>query len=138
LYNTASARATKLEAAEQMILSIAAAFQGITFAGEIKYDTNYSGADTSYRLALMREARALSPDNLVIKGLVENELIQMLSMMEPEPVLGDDQLLYNPESGNTATDYSDEMINKNSYNIEQVSGSYDTNTAIVLALKNEI
>lgn len=79
LHRLAKAKARLLEITEEMIWTYAARFMDMRWAGEIVYNTDYESKDSNYRLALMREALSLAPDNQMLKDMVSKELIAMLA-----------------------------------------------------------
>jgi hypothetical protein len=80
-----------MEAAEETILTYAARFMNMRWAGEVRYNTDYESHDTNYRLALIKEAKALSPEDPVINALVNKEIIGMLA---PSTQIADYEQLY--------------------------------------------
>jgi hypothetical protein len=80
-----------MEAAEETILTYAARYMGMRWAGEVRYNTDYESHDTNYRLALIKEAKALSPEDPVINALVNKEIIGMLA---PSTQIADYEQLY--------------------------------------------
>jgi len=97
IHNIAKTKSRFLETAEEMVLTFAAKFMGLNFAGEVKYNTNYSNLDTTYRLALFEKARTLAPDDAEIQAMITAELKVMLKMEEPEPSLSDTSYADIPE-----------------------------------------
>jgi hypothetical protein len=79
LHRLAKAKARLMEIAEETIFTYAARFMGMRWAGEVVYNTDYESHDTNYRLALIKEAKALSADDPVVNALVNKELIAMLA-----------------------------------------------------------
>jgi len=97
IHNIAKTKSRFLETAEEMVLTYAAKFMGLNFAGEVKYNTNYSNLDTTYRLALFEKAKTLAPDDAEIQAMITAELKVMLAMEEPEPSLSDTSYADIPE-----------------------------------------
>lgn len=137
LHTVARTKARHLEAAEQMMFTYAARFMGLTYAGDVKYNTNYSNMDTTYRIALMKEASALAPDDQEIKTMVSAELKVMLRQQEPEPVVGDDTLILTPAKATIAPAGQQSSINTFNGNVRDVGPTYDTATAVVMAINNQ-
>jgi len=79
LHRLAKAKARLMEIAEETIFTYAARFMGMRWAGEVVYNTDYESHDTNYRLALIKEAKALAADDPVINALVNKELIGILA-----------------------------------------------------------
>jgi hypothetical protein len=82
LHRLAKAKARLMEVTEEMIFTYAARFMDMRWAGEVVYNTDYEAHDTNYRMALIKEAKALAPDDAVISSLVARELIGMLAPQE--------------------------------------------------------
>jgi hypothetical protein len=85
LHKTAKAKARLMEVVEEMIFTYAARFMNCRWAGEVVYDTNYEATDTNYRLALIKEAKALIQDNDIVNALITKEVIGMLAPAEAIP-----------------------------------------------------
>lgn len=79
LHRLAKAKARLMEVAEEMIFTYAARFMGMRWAGEVAYNTDYEAHDTNYRLALIKEAKALAAEDPVVNALVNREIIAMLA-----------------------------------------------------------
>lgn len=79
LHRLAKAKARLMEIAEEMIFTYAARFMGMRWAGEVVYNTDYESHDTNYRLALIKEAKALAAEDPVVNALVNKEIIAMLA-----------------------------------------------------------
>ena len=79
LHRIAKAKAREMEVTEEQIWTYAARFMEMRWAGEVVYGTDYEAHDTNYRMAIMKEAKALVPDNEIINGLVIQEIIAMLA-----------------------------------------------------------
>lgn len=82
LHRLAKAKARLMETVEELIFTFAARFMGMRWGGNIYYNTDYEAHDTNYRLALMKEAKALDPDNPIINALITKEIIGILSPTE--------------------------------------------------------
>lgn len=82
LHRRAKSKARLMETVEEMIFTYAARFMNMRWAGEVYYNTDYESHDTNYRMALMKEAKALLPDNDIIDGLISKEIIAMLAPPE--------------------------------------------------------
>ena len=79
LHRLAKAKARLMEIAEETIFTYAARFMGMRWAGEVVYNTDYESHDTNYRLALIKEAKALAADDPVVNALVNKEIIGILA-----------------------------------------------------------
>lgn len=78
LHKRAQTRARQLEKAEENILSLVCFMMGITWAGDVEYNSDYESRDTQFRIALLTQAKALSP-NLLVQKLIDNEVIRMIA-----------------------------------------------------------
>lgn len=85
LHRLAKSKARLMETTEEMIFTFAARFMNMRWAGEVMYNTDYEAHDTNYRMALMKEAKALMPANEIIDGLISKEIIGMLAPPESIP-----------------------------------------------------
>lgn len=85
LHRLAKAKARLMEVTEEMIFTYAARFMNMRWAGEVMYNTDYEAHDTNYRMALIKEAKSLVPDDPVINGLVTKEIIGLLAPAEQIP-----------------------------------------------------
>lgn len=85
LHKMAKAKARLMEVCEEMIFTYAARFMNQRWAGEVSYNTDYEATDTNYRLALIKAAKELVPDNDIINALVTKQLIAMLAPQEEIP-----------------------------------------------------
>jgi hypothetical protein len=79
LHRLAKAKARLMEIAEETIFTYAARFMGMRWAGEVVYNTDYEAHDTNYRMALIKEAKALAGEDPVINALINKEIIGMLA-----------------------------------------------------------
>jgi len=79
LHRLAKAKARLMEVTEEMIMTFAARFMNVRWAGEVIYNTDYEAHDTNYRLALIKSAKELVGDNEIIQGLITKEIIGMLA-----------------------------------------------------------
>lgn len=79
LHRIAKAKAREMEVTEEQIWTYAARFMDMRWAGEVVYGTDYEQHDTNYRMAIMKEAKQLVPDNEIINGLVIQEMVAMLA-----------------------------------------------------------
>lgn len=79
LHRLAKAKARLMEIAEETIFTYAARFMDMRWAGEVVYNTDYESHDTNYRLALIKEAKALATEDPVINALINKELIGILA-----------------------------------------------------------
>ncbi len=85
LHRLAKSKARLMETVEEMIFTYASRFMGMRWAGEVHYNTDYEAHDTNYRMALMKEAKALMPTNPIIDSLIAKEIIGMLAPPEAIP-----------------------------------------------------
>lgn len=85
LHKMAKAKARLMEVCEEMIFTYAARFMNQRWAGEVNYNTDYEATDTNYRLALIKAAKELVPDNDIINALVTKQIIGMLAPQEDIP-----------------------------------------------------
>lgn len=81
IHRLAKAKARNMETVEELIFTFAARFMNMRWAGEINYDTNYEEHDTNYRMALMKEAKTLT-DNQMVADMITKEVIGMLAPQE--------------------------------------------------------
>lgn len=79
LHRLAKAKARLMEVAEEMIFTYAARYMGMRWAGEVVYNTDYEAHDTNYRMALIKEAKALAGEDPVINALINREIIGILA-----------------------------------------------------------
>ena len=86
LHRLAKTKARLMETVEEMIFTYAARFMNMRWAGEVIYNTDYESHDTNYRMALMKEAKALMPNNEIVDSLIAKEIIGMLAPSEDIPV----------------------------------------------------
>jgi len=85
LHRLAKSKARLMEVTEEMIFTIAARFMEMRWAGEVAYNTDYEAHDTNYRMALIKEAKTLIPNNPIIDNLITKEIIAMLAPPEKIP-----------------------------------------------------
>ena len=85
LHRLAKSKARLMEVTEEMIFTYAARFMGVRWAGEVVYNTDYEAHDTNYRMALLKEAKALVGDDPTITSLIKKEIIGMLAPAEQIP-----------------------------------------------------
>ena len=114
LHRLAKAKARLMEAAEETILTYAARYMGMRWAGEVRYNTDYESHDTNYRLALIKEAKALSPEDPVINALVNKEIIGMLA---PSTQIAEYEQLFidgiqDPALKGLMTDTNEEVLSR--------------------------
>lgn len=79
LHRVAKGKARLMEVTEQNIMTFAARFMDMRWAGQVNYNTDYEAHDTNYRLALMAAAKNLSPTNVLIDNMIAREIINMLA-----------------------------------------------------------
>lgn len=84
LHRKAAGRARVLETVEEMIFQYASILMGIYWDGEIEYNTDYEARDTQFKLALLKQAKELSPSNAVVQSIIDEQVIAMIS--KPEEV----------------------------------------------------
>lgn len=82
LYRLAQAKARLLEICEETIWSYASRFMMMRWAGEVVYGNDYDSVDSTYKMALLKEANLLAPDNPVIQELIVENLIKMIAPQE--------------------------------------------------------
>ena len=82
LHRMAKAKARLMEIAEETIWTFASRFMNVRWAGEVNYNTDYEFSDTRYRMALIKEAQLMMPDNEIIQGLILKELVGLLAPPE--------------------------------------------------------
>lgn len=124
IHNIARTKARFLETAEEQIFSYAGKFMGQNFAGEIKYNNNYSNLDTTYRLSLMEKAIQLAPTDTEIQAMIATELKLLLAQVEPAPALysssyADIPVDMEEEDAETETE-SDDTVSESSREVETV------------------
>jgi hypothetical protein len=79
LHRLAKAKARLMEITEETIFTYAARFMGMRWAGEVIYNTDYEAYDTNYRMALIKEAKALAGGDPVINALINKQIISVLA-----------------------------------------------------------
>jgi hypothetical protein len=85
LHKMAGQKARMLEITEEMIFTFAARWMDCRWAGEVLYGTDYDAEDIKYKVALLSEVKKISPDNPVIQGMIDHEIVELLSD-DPEEV----------------------------------------------------
>ncbi len=71
-----------MEVAEEMLWTYASRFMGMRWAGEVIYGTDYESHDTNYRIAVMKQAKELIPENELINGMILKEVVELLAPAE--------------------------------------------------------
>jgi hypothetical protein len=79
LHRKASQRARRMEAAEELVLSLAAAFMDLRWVGNIQYSTDYEDKDLQFRMALLQTASQLSGSNALVQEIIDKEVIKMIT-----------------------------------------------------------
>ena len=79
LHRKASQRARRMESVEQEILKLAAAFMDQRWVGDIEYNTDYEDKDLQFKMALLQTAQGLSGTNPVIQGIIDREVIKLIT-----------------------------------------------------------
>lgn len=79
LHRMAKSKARLMEVAEEMIFTFAARYMNMRWAGEVIYGTDYEAHDANYRMAVMKQAKELAPDNGFVDTLIVKEIIAMLA-----------------------------------------------------------
>lgn len=79
LHRIAKAKAREMEVTEETIWTYACRFMDMRWAGEVIYGTDYEAHDSNYRMALMKQAKELIPDNELINGLIVKEILGLLA-----------------------------------------------------------
>jgi hypothetical protein len=82
LHRIAKSKARHMEVAEEMLWTYASRFMGMRWAGEVIYGTDYESHDTNYRIAVMKQAKELIPDNELINGMILKEVVELLAPAE--------------------------------------------------------
>ena len=82
LHRIAKSKARLMEVTEGLIMTYAARFMGMRWAGVINYNTNYEKYDTEYRMALIQSATQMVGDDPMVKSMVTKEIIGMLAPQE--------------------------------------------------------
>jgi hypothetical protein len=82
LHRKAKQRARQMEAAEEMILDLAALFMGQRWVGDVDYTTDYEDKDLQFRMALLQTASTLSATNPVVQAIIDAEVVKMISPPE--------------------------------------------------------
>ena len=82
LHRKAKQRARQMQAAEEMILDLAALFMGQRWVGEVEYTTDYEDKDLQFRMALLETAAQLSATNPIVQAIIDAEVIKMISPPE--------------------------------------------------------
>ena len=122
LHRIAKSKARLMEVTEGLIMTYAARFMGMRWAGLIDYNTDYEVYDTQYRMALIQQAVSIGGDNEIIKSLITKELIGMLAPQEDaieyEQVYID--TLPNGQLKNLMTEEQLEIFNDSSGGIPQL------------------
>lgn len=85
LHRLAKSKARLMETTEEMLFTFAARFMNMRWAGEVAYNTDYEAHDTNYRMALIKEAKSIIPENSIIDNLIVKEIIAMLAPPEKIP-----------------------------------------------------
>lgn len=120
LHRLAKSKARLMEVTEELIFTYAARFMNMRWAGEVVYSTDYESSDTNYRMAVMKYAHELVPNNKIIDHMVTKEIIGMLAppnmlpqyleayynMLEDDPIK---KLLMDPSMGPMSRDLLDQM-----------------------------
>jgi len=139
LHRVAKAKARNMEVAEETLWTYACRFMGMRWAGEVVYNTDYEQHDTNYRIALMKQAKELVPNNEFIDGMIIKELVSMLAPPEEAyeyqqavlPTLGpamralqveQDKEIYTRDVGSQIPVETEE---EESYEVEQEDSSED-------------
>jgi hypothetical protein len=82
LHRLAKSKARLMEVTEEMIWTFASRFMDMRWAGEVNYNTDYEAHDTNYRMAVMKYAKEIVPENDIIQSLITKEIIAMLAPQE--------------------------------------------------------
>ncbi len=162
LHRTAKAKARLMEVCEEQIWTFASRFMGVRWAGEVAYGTDYEQHDSRYRIALMKEAKQLLPENPIINGMILKELIGLMApaheqqeyleaisslqdptvqMLQQEEVgevysrdIGDQVPDDGEEDEDSKTDMEDNAQEGGGYSINNTGQSYTTGEAIVAGI----
>jgi hypothetical protein len=68
-----------METAETDILRLAAQFMNCRWVGDIQYNTDYEDKDLQFKMALLETAQKLSGTNPVIQGIIDAEVIKLIT-----------------------------------------------------------
>lgn len=102
-----------MEVTEEQIWTYAARFMDMRWAGEVVYGTDYEAHDTNYRMAIMKEAKQLVPDNEIINGLVIQEMVAMLAPpQETQEYLNAVKPTLGPAMQQLMTEQEDEVYSR--------------------------
>ena len=82
LHRKAAQRARQMESAEEMILDIVAIQMGLRWVGEVVYNKDFEDKDLQYRMALLKTAKELSPNNLFVQDIIDKEVIKLIAPPE--------------------------------------------------------
>ena len=111
LHKKAQTRARALEKVEENILSLICYMMGIEWVGDVEYNSDYESRDTQYKLSMLQQAKVLSPTNLVIQGIIDNEVIKMIAPPEDLTkylqLVGKAKLDINKDTLNNDDDYKE-------------------------------
>jgi hypothetical protein len=78
LHKVASAKAREMEVAEEKIWTFMSRYMGLRWAGNIEYEIDYEESDVKLKISKLQLANELSGDNLVIKGIINTKVLEML------------------------------------------------------------
>lgn len=82
LHRKAAQRARQLESAEEMILDVVAIQMGLRWVGEVVYNKDFEDKDLQFRMALLKTAKDLSPNNPIVQEIVDAEVIKLIAPPE--------------------------------------------------------
>jgi hypothetical protein len=82
LHRKASQRARRLEAAEKMIIQLAAMLMDLRWVGDIIYSGDYEDKDLQFRMSLLQTASQLAAGNAVVQDIINREVIKMITPPE--------------------------------------------------------
>ena len=82
LHRKASQRARRLEAAEKEIIALAAMLMDLRWVGDIIYAGDYEDKDLQFRMSLLQTASQLSAGNAIVQGIIDREIIKMITPPE--------------------------------------------------------
>ena len=79
LHRKAASRARVMQSTEEEVFNFVAAMMGITWSGSIEYNTDFEARDVQFRLALLKTAKELSPNNATVTSIVDDEVIRLIA-----------------------------------------------------------
>jgi cell division septation protein DedD len=71
-----------LEAAEKMIIQLAAMLMDLRWVGDIIYSGDYEDKDLQFRMSLLQTASQLAGGNAVVQAIIDREVVKMITPPE--------------------------------------------------------